>query len=1022
MAERTICPIHRPPRLLLFQRRRGKDRLALTQTGIDTPGHVVPAKTRVPSVSGIDRPRLTSKLADIWNYPSGLVIGPAGYGKTTLLAQLAGLATADGAGVAWYQASASESAPADLLRHLHRAVRSALRPASEVTAPWDSVEEAAAELDVWADRPTLVLIDDLHVLAGTRSETALEELVAYLPPQVHLVAGSRAVPAWNMWRLRMSAMVLEITADDMRFRLWEVDRLFRNYYEEPLAPEECAELERRTEGWAGGLALFHLATRGRPPADRHRVLVKLADRPRSLRDYLAQNVLAGLPHDLHDFMVRTSVLGCLSGPICDQLLGRPGSDGVLAEIERRQLFLTSSDDGETWRFHEMLRSMLESVLVQTVGEESARAERIKAAKLLEGYGAWTDALRAYCRAEDWESVRRLLGQRGQDMVEGSLGWLDGLPADLTAQDPWVLVAVARRQLAMGAWRSAVDSYRAAEAVSPAAGFASRCQQERLALMAWLEPLNDARPSVAGEPEWAGRLRRGIRRDPLAAAGLHETPVGDPADLLTRAGLAVLGGRPDLAAPFFEAAMKDGSGIAFGLARLGRALTAWTTGQPFDQPELSIAVEFLRGLPVPSVVALGDALTRGDLRAIGAILAEAQAVWSSAGNPWFHALGCLATGVVAIVRIAADRAPVEVGPVADAETALESAAQQFQALGSEVLRSWALALRAAVRNLQTPSDSDSAHVAVAAARLAICPGAQLLAMRALERSHSASEAGPGEIMAPNGLLNLAAYLWPSATGADPPARPAPLPAAPPTKERNLDSVVEIRCFGRFSISAGDRTVDLAGLRPKPRTLLRWLCVQNGEALHRETIIATLWPDDEVVSATRKLHVAVSSLRQLLSPLEIHAGESLLIREGQSYRLAGGPLVRLDIATFTSSLAIAETERVRGQRHEAAASLERALDQYAGDLVPEEGPAEWVIEPRERLRMQAADATFKLVSLLDELDAPTDCITNRCERGLEIDRYSDSLWKRLIEHHEEQKDLAKAARVRTQYERILAELGV
>jgi ATP/maltotriose-dependent transcriptional regulator MalT len=298
-------------------------------------------------------------------------------------------------------------------------------------------------------------------------------------------------------------MVLEITADDMRFRLWEIDRLFRKHYGQPLAPEECAELERRTEGWAGGLALFHLATRGRSWADRHRVLLKLADRPRSLRDYLAHNVLAGLPRDLHEFMVRTSVLGCLSGTLCDELLGRSGSEAVLAEIERRQLFLTSTDDGETWRFHEMLRSMLESVLVQTLGEESARSERVKAARLLETSGAWTEALRAYCRAEDWESVRKLLGQRGQDLVEGSLGWLDVLPANLTAQDPWVLLAVARRHLAMGAWRSAIDNYRSAETVSPGERFANSCQRERLALSAWLEPLNDTRPTVPGEPAWAG---------------------------------------------------------------------------------------------------------------------------------------------------------------------------------------------------------------------------------------------------------------------------------------------------------------------------------------------------------------------------------------------------------------------------------------------------------------------------------------------------------------------------------------
>jgi DNA-binding SARP family transcriptional activator len=225
-----------------------------------------------------------------------------------------------------------------------------------------------------------------------------------------------------------------------------------------------------------------------------------------------------------------------------------------------------------------------------------------------------------------------------------------------------------------------------------------------------------------------------------------------------------------------------------------------------------------------------------------------------------------------------------------------------------------------------------------------------------------------------------------------------------------------------VTAGENRVDLTGLRPKSRSLLRWLCVQNGDPLHRETIMATLWPEDEATAATRKLHVAVSSLRQLFGPLEAQIGGPLLIREGHSYRLAGPPHVEFDVAAFTASLATAETCRARGELDAATASLEAALDRYAGDLVPEEGPAEWIVEPRERLRLQAADGILKLVSVLDALDSPAERIIDWCERGLDIDRYSDDLWKRLIEVHESRNDAAKAARLRSRYQQVLAELGI
>src|SRR5205807_5764809 len=204
--------------------------------------------------------------------------------------------------------------------------------------------------------------------------------------------GSRAVPGFNLSRLRVSGALLEIGSEDLRFRSWEVERLFRDFYQEPLPPEELAELARRTEGWAAGLQLFHLATRGKPAQERRRILSALGSRSRLTREYLTRNGLGQLPTDLRWFLVRTCVMTRLTGPLCDAFLERSGSQQLLQELERRQIFTTATDDRGGYRYHEVLRSHLEQVLMEELGELQTRASYRRAGMLLEEHGAFAEEI------------------------------------------------------------------------------------------------------------------------------------------------------------------------------------------------------------------------------------------------------------------------------------------------------------------------------------------------------------------------------------------------------------------------------------------------------------------------------------------------------------------------------------------------------------------------------------------------------------------------------------------------------
>ena len=273
----------------------------------EAPTGVVSAKVMIPHLQSLARERVDTLLNRIWGYRVGLVVAPAGSGKSTLLA---GFASAQKVPVAWYRAESWDAKTTTMLNHLESAFAAALGP---LPGNWDSVETAARGLESWPGRRALLVIDDLHALEDSPAERTLERLIDYAPPSITFLIGSRALPQFNLSRLRVSGALLEIGSEDLRFRSWEVERLFRDFYRSPLPPEELAELARRTEGWAAGLQLFHLATQGKSAVERRRILSGLGSRSKLTREYLTRNVLDQLAPELRVFLVRTCVLARLSG-------------------------------------------------------------------------------------------------------------------------------------------------------------------------------------------------------------------------------------------------------------------------------------------------------------------------------------------------------------------------------------------------------------------------------------------------------------------------------------------------------------------------------------------------------------------------------------------------------------------------------------------------------------------------------------------------------------------------------------
>lgn len=230
---------------------------------------------------------------------------------------------------------------------------------------------------------------------------------------------------------------------------------------------------------------------------------------------------------------------------------------------------------------------------------------------------------------------------------------------------------------------------------------------------------------------------------------------------------------------------------------------------------------------------------------------------------------------------------------------------------------------------------------------------------------------------------------------------------------------LRCFGGFELTIDGRAIDPAHVKPRARSVLHLLALHAGRPVHREVLIEALWPEVDREAGARNLHTAVSALRSAIDPALSRAGRSVLVREGESYRLALAEGA-MDLVRFERALTSARAARARGEAAAAISACRSALDEYAGDLLPESGPASWVVEERERLRGEAARAAEELAELL-LAQGEAAAAAAAAERGLRIDRYRDALWTLLARAHAAAGNDAASARARREYERVLAEVA-
>ncbi len=460
------------------------------------PATILATKLFIPAPGQnlVARPRLLARLDEGLGRPLTLVSASAGFGKTTLLsAWIAGR----GQPAAWLSLDEADSDPTRFLSYLVAALQTiqpglgeSVATALQTPRPPSFEDLLTALLNEIAVCPgqLVLVLDDYHVLDSPDIDAALAFLIDHIPPQFHLVIATREDPNLPLSRLRARGRLTELRAADLRFTPAESAEFLNRAMGLNLAESEIAALEERTEGWIAGLQLAALAMRGEQ--DAAGFIQTFTGSNRFVLDYLLEEVLQRQLPEIQDFLLRTSILERMCGPLCDALLDASPGRGqqTLETLERANLFIVPLDKERRWyRYHHLFGGLLRQRLAslpESALSRSGETERIlhlRACRWLEAEGDLSSAFGHAHAAGDFERAARLAESAWKGMSDtfqssAWLEWVKLIPSDVVCARPSLCIQAATALADTGALAASEARLQDAEralATAPDASLTAR---------------------------------------------------------------------------------------------------------------------------------------------------------------------------------------------------------------------------------------------------------------------------------------------------------------------------------------------------------------------------------------------------------------------------------------------------------------------------------------------------------------------------------------------------------------------
>ena len=369
-----------------------------------------------------------------------LISAAAGFGKTTLMAQLRSRLLQEGIEAPWLTLDATDNDASRFLVSLNAATAMLPRGPETDAALLNALERLTRQSD-----PFALFLDDFESIEETSVLGLVRSLVDGLPSGCRLVIGSRRFPDLSIARLRARGQVLEIDAEMLRFTQDEATDLFRKQHGTSVSSSLVRQLHQETEGWVTAL---WLASRSLPATGERPEHIALGDlgSTRAIADYLAEDVFNRQPEPMREFLLRTSILRHLEVPLCQALMPRCDAAGTLAALETQNLFLVTLPGGSpAWRYHRLFADFLHTRLLRERPEDAVRLHLLAAA-WYESEGRFVPAIDHAIEAGDFPVALQLLAPRAQTLLEDGrmrllARWFDAIPQEVAGSHP-VLQVVA----------------------------------------------------------------------------------------------------------------------------------------------------------------------------------------------------------------------------------------------------------------------------------------------------------------------------------------------------------------------------------------------------------------------------------------------------------------------------------------------------------------------------------------------------------------------------------------------------
>ena len=403
-----------------------------------------------PLKSGIvSRPRLIDWLNEglVKNCKLALISASAGFGKTTLISEWI---TKCGREVGWLSLDEGDSEPERFISYLVAALQT-VKPGigAGLMAALQSAESLNTEalLSALLNEITtipddfILILDDYHLIDSPVVDQSLAFLLEHQPSQMHMVISTREDPSLPLARLRARSQMIELRASDLRFTPAEASEFLNQVMGLTLSMEDITSLETRTEGWIAGLQLAAISMHGQKDASGF--IQAFTGSHRYILDYLLEEVLQRQPTEVQNFLLRTSILERMCGPLCDAVLGSPTASGqeTLTYLERANLFIVSLDDERYWyRYHHLFGDLLRKRLKQSFTLEGINILQIHASEWYENNGLILEAFKHAVSANNVDRANRLMEDKKMPLhLPGVptiiLNWLESLPTIVLNANP-----------------------------------------------------------------------------------------------------------------------------------------------------------------------------------------------------------------------------------------------------------------------------------------------------------------------------------------------------------------------------------------------------------------------------------------------------------------------------------------------------------------------------------------------------------------------------------------------------------